>query len=223
MDLKKEIGYYFFASNRRKLLDKLLFANQHLYHGVVLDIGGRDRGKFQSPKDKVEKWITADIEATRQPDIVLDVCDMQSIETESIDVVNALELFEHVERPEEGLQECARVLKKNGTFILSMPFLSPIHGDPSDFQRWTSHKIKKVLSTYDLHIQSMSTMGYFFTVLTDTIKVGMGSTPFIRHLRFILYPFLDMVTRLDALHSVQNHNTLNKYTTGYFVVATKKE
>jgi len=43
---------------------------------VVLDIGGRNRGKFIKPKDKVEKWIFADIESKHKPDIVVDVCDI---------------------------------------------------------------------------------------------------------------------------------------------------
>ncbi|MCK5039975.1 MAG: methyltransferase domain-containing protein [Candidatus Aenigmarchaeota archaeon] len=37
---------------------------------------------------------------------------MNKIKTQSIDVVNAIELFEHVEYPEKGLKECHRVLKK---------------------------------------------------------------------------------------------------------------
>lgn len=221
MNLKKALGYYFFASNRRKLLDQLLFANQHLYHGVVLDIGGRDRGRFRSPKKQVEKWIIADIEADRQPDIVLDVSAMSDVETESVDVINALELFEHVEEPEKGLGECARVLKRNGVLILSMPFLFPIHGDPNDFQRWTPHKIMKELSACRLSVEEMRPMGYFFTVLTDNVKTGLQSIPVIRYLGYILYPLLDLIAQLDRLDAVRQHSHLSRYTTGYFVVAKK--
>ena len=70
------IKYYFWATYRRKLLDKLLEENKSYYKGIVLDIGGRDRGKFKKPKDKVEKWIFADTEDRHQPDIVLDVSEV---------------------------------------------------------------------------------------------------------------------------------------------------
>jgi len=136
----KDIKYYFGASYRRKILDRLLEQNKYYYKGIVLDIGGRDRGKFKKPKDEVEKWIFADIEQKHKPDIILNVEDMNNIVTESIDVINAVELFEHVENIEKGLNECYRVLKKNGTMILSAPFLYPIHADPCDFQRWTKEK-----------------------------------------------------------------------------------
>lgn len=39
---------------------------------------------------------------------------MRDIKNESVDVINAIELFEHVEKNEEGLKERYRVLKKMG-------------------------------------------------------------------------------------------------------------
>lgn len=114
MNLKKSLGYYYLASYRRKILDRLLSKHAHLYHGIVIDIGGRDRGKFRSPKDTVEKWMVADIEASRNPDIVLDVCNMHDIGKGSIDVVNALELFEHVEDPAKGLRNAIERSRMKG-------------------------------------------------------------------------------------------------------------
>jgi len=131
----ENIKYYFWATYRRKLLDKFLEENESHYKGIVLDVGGRDRGKFKKPKDEVEKWIFADIEDKYQPDIILDVSNMNEIKDESVDVINAIELFEHVEDIEKGLRECHRVLKNDGIMILSVPFLYPIHADPFDFQR----------------------------------------------------------------------------------------
>ena len=118
----KKIRYYFWASYRRRLLDKLQNKYSFLYKGIVLDIGGRDRGMFKKPKDKVEKWIFADIESKHNPDIILDVADMNSFSNNSIDFINAIELFEHVKNIEKGLEECYRVLKKDGIMFISAPF-----------------------------------------------------------------------------------------------------
>ncbi len=109
-EFKKAISYYFWATYRRKILDRLLEEDKHYYKGIVLDIGGRDRGRFEKPKDKVEKWVFADIEEKHKPDIVLDITDMVSINDKSIDVINAIETLEHVEKPERALSECHRVL-----------------------------------------------------------------------------------------------------------------
>lgn len=56
-----DYNYQKWASYRRKMLDYLQDYYKYLYKGVVLDIGGRDRGKFKKPKEKVKDWIFADI------------------------------------------------------------------------------------------------------------------------------------------------------------------
>lgn len=218
-----KLGYYFFASYRRKLIDKLQEKHKHLYKGIVLDIGGRDRGLFKSPKDKVEKWITTDIESSRNPDMVLDVAKMDTLENESVDVINAIELFEHVEKIDKGIDECVRVLKKDGTMIISVPFLFPVHADPHDFQRWTDNKWKNALSERGLSIETFEIMGAYFTVLGDSLKALFESfPPLVRHLQIIFYPFLDLLVSFDKTSAIKNHKRLGKYHGGYFIIAKKQ-
>ena len=189
---------------------------------MVLDIGGRDRGRFKKPKDKVNKWIFADIEKKHNPDIVLDVADMSEIESESIDVVNAIELFEHVENIEQGLRECYRILKKGEVIILSVPFLNPIHNDPFDFQRWTEHKWKKELKKTGFRIEKFEIMGRYFTVIMDMKKALIKRFPFgIRHFFKLFYPIMDLFVELDNTKWVKNNLKLNKFHGGYFIILRK--
>jgi SAM-dependent methyltransferase len=221
-NLKHSVYYYFSATYRRKKLDKLLEKNKHYYKGIVLDIGGRNRGKFEKPKDRVEKWIFADINKKYNPDIVLDVCDMNQIQDENIDVINVLELFEHVKSPVRGLKECYRVLKKNGIMILSVPFLSSIHSDPHDFQRWTEEKWKKVLLEIGFKIENIEIMGRYFTVAMDMKKTFIGSLPFgIRHFFKFFYPLMDLIAKIDSTEWVKNDQKLNKFHGGYFMILKK--
>ena len=71
--MNKSLKYYFWATYHRKKLDELQEKHKRVYKGIVLDIGGRDRGKFIKPKNNVKKWIFADIEKKHNPDLVLDV------------------------------------------------------------------------------------------------------------------------------------------------------
>ena len=221
--IKKNISYYFWASYRRKMLDNLQEKYRDLYRGVVLDIGGRDRGKFRKPKNKVEKWIFADINKKHNPDILLDVANMKQIKNNSIDVVNAIELFEHVEKIEQGLKECYRVLKKNGTMILSVPFLYPIHADPYDFQRWTKRKWKLELKKVGFKIQKIEIMGRFFTVSMEYQKLFIKSFPkkISKFLKLINYPLMDLITKLDNFKLVRNNQILSGFHGGYFIIAQK--
>ncbi len=214
--------YYFWATRRRKNLDYLQQKYRALYHGTVLDVGGRDRGAFQKPRKKVKKWIFLDIEKKHHPDIVADVADMKTVASESIDVVNAIELFEHVEKIEDGLKECCRVLKKNGLMIVSVPFLYPIHSDPYDYQRWTEEKWRQTLARLKLKIEVFVITGFFFTSMTDMIKLFCLSLPrAARYASFLFFPILDAFAHLDRAYFIKNNKILNKFHNGYFVVAKK--
>jgi len=218
----ERIKYYFGASYQRKALDALLEQHKHYYKGIVLDIGGRDRGKFQKPKDKVEKWIFADIESGHNPDIVLDVAKMDGIESKSIDVINAIELFEHVENPEKSLAECHRVLKEGGMIILSVPFLFPVHGDPYDFQRWTDKKWKEELLKAGFAIEKFEIMGRYFTVMMEMAKVLIRQFPLgLSYLFIPAYPMLDLVAALDSHKCVKHNQKLANYHQGYFIICRK--
>ena len=218
----KYLKYYFGTSYRRKILDSLLEDNKHYYKGIVLDIGGRDRGKFKKPKDKVEKWIFADMVNKHSPDIILDVADMSQIQNGSINTINATELFEHVRNPEKGLKECYRILKENGAIILSAPFLYPVHNDPYDFQRWTEQKWKDKLQNLGFRIEVFKIMGRYFTVVMDMKKVLIENLPFgISHFLKLFYPLMDLLAKLDDTAYVKNNLRLSNYHQGYFIICKK--
>lgn len=221
--MTENIIYYFWASYHRKILDRLLGQNKHYYQGLVLDIGGRNRGKFKKPKDKVEKWIVADIKTRHQPDIILDVCNMNKIKDGAVDVVNATELFEHIENPQKGLEECYRILKKDGLMILSTPFLYPIHPDPHDFQRWTERKWKRELKEIGFEIQKFVIMGRYFTVWADLEKALVKSLPnILRWTCYLVYPLYDLLVKIDNLSCIKKHPYLGKFHGGYFIIAKKQ-
>ncbi len=205
------------------MLDKLLVSHEGFYRGRVMDIGGKDRGAFIKPRHKVDEWFVVDIASSNEPDLLADVCDLSELNDEQFDVVNATELFEHVSDPEQGLRECVRVLKTGGTMIISMPFLFPIHADPSDFQRWTEHKWRQEAAAVGLEIEELIPMGRYFTVSMEMWKTFVRIVPIrpVRWFCYLAYPLCDTLTRLDRLRFVQN-STLGNYTTGYYIVARKR-
>ncbi|MBU0612607.1 class I SAM-dependent methyltransferase [Patescibacteria group bacterium] len=218
----KNVNYYFWATYRRKSIDRILKENIHFYNGFVLDIGGRKRGQFKEPMGKVKKWIYTDINKKHKPDLVLDVSHMDTIKSESVDVINAIELFEHVKRIEDGLKECYRVLKNGGTIIICVPFLYPVHADPNDFQRWTEDKWKNELVKVGFQISKIVIMGRYFTVLMDMKKELIKLLPFpIKHFFYLFYPLMDLAVKLDNSKWVKKNKRLMKYHSGYYIVANK--
>jgi SAM-dependent methyltransferase len=216
------IMYWYQATCRRRFLDRWLGRHQHLFRGTVLDIGGRDRGRFRKPKGQVQKWIFADIEAAHHPDVVLDVTRMQAIHDTSIDVVLAMELFEHVNDVNKGLEECYRVLKPGGACIISAPFLYPIHGDPMDFQRWTEQKWQTHLTKSGFTVERIDVTGRYFMVLGDMLRDGIKTLP--RFVRILFLPWLFLTAGLvwlDDFPWVRRSPRLGRYHAGYCIIARR--
>lgn len=64
---------------------------------------------------------------------------------DSFDCLVANQVFEHVFNPSVFLKEANRVLKPNGHFLLTCPFIWDEHEQPFDYARYSSFGLKHVL------------------------------------------------------------------------------
>jgi len=212
-------------SYHRQILIDLIYKNRSYYNGIVLDIGGRERNIFKILKKKVDKWIIVDLDKKHKPDLILDVSNMKEIDTSSIDVINAIELFEHVKLIKKAIKECYRILKNNGYLICSVPFLFYIHGAPNDYQRWTYLKWNQELKSAGFRIEKFIIMGRYFTHLTDTIKIFMNYLKnynlFGKLLSFFIWPLIKNLSEIDKKEFVRKDPVLGSHHTGYFIIAQK--
>lgn len=61
------------------------------------------------------------------------------------DLVFSSQVLEHVPDDAAVLAECARVLRTGGELVLSVPFYWPLHEEPHDHRRFTSHGLQRAL------------------------------------------------------------------------------
>lgn len=220
--LKTKIIYYFWATYRRKSLDYLQEKYRGIYRGIVFDIGGRDRGKFVKPKKEVEKWVFVDLIKDHNPDLVMDIANMDQASDNSVDVIACMEVLAHVEKIEKALDECSRILKKNGNLVFSVPCMHPVINDPTDFQRWTEMKWHKELTTRGFQVTILESTGGFFTLLGDMGVSLVKTLPTaLRYFGYLFYPLLDGIVALDKTRFARKP-LLSRYITGYFIIAEKK-
>ena len=210
-----------FRSCRRMYLDSDLEGAHEYMKNIVLDIGGgRKRGWFKRPDDV--QWIILDINRELSPSIMADAQKLP-VKSGTIDCVKCTELLEHVEYPEIVIKEITRVLKSSGTLILSVPFNFGIHGDPYDFQRFTDYKLNKMLES-DFEIRTIEKQGLYFTVLCYMVKQNILNIK--SRLRWLLYwtlPLIDLLVKLDQTNFVKKSKFMSSFTTGFFVIAIKKD
>lgn len=216
----KKLNYYIFASYRRKMLDEALKKNSNYFKGKILDIGGGKKdGIFLKPR--THEWIIVDIDKKSKPDIVASV-EKLPFKNNTFDVVKATELFEHVENLEKGFSECSRVLKGGGSFIISTPFMYPLHSDPYDFQRITVTKLESMLKKNKFKIKTFEEQGYYFTLTTESVRALIINCPFfIRYFLYLFLPILDIIKSFDSFKIIKNSKFFKNYVGGYFVIAEK--
>lgn len=212
-------------TTRRQLLDKYLEDARKYMKGRVLDVGGKKeskRGNFRPPLEQVDKWEYLNVDETTNPDYCCSAEDIP-LEPNSIDTVLLVEVLEHVESPKAVLREISRILKPGGKLILSMPFIYPIHPDPSDFQRYTDSKLQKLLNLNGIKIIEMRPMGYYFTVLADILYLGIkkSASRLLRRLCLVLFYIIKPF--LFKLDNGKKSRDYKGFTTGFFVVGEKLE
>lgn len=79
-----------------------------------------------------------------------EIADARGLQFENkwFDVVIAIEVFEHLHTPIRAINECHRVLSKEGLLLVSIPFMFHVHGDPDDYQRYTRSGLAKLTSDF---------------------------------------------------------------------------
>jgi len=194
------------------------------FTGRVLDVGGnrKRRGSFRIPYSEVECWELVNIDPSAEPDYC---CSAEAIPVApcSYDYVVITEVLEHLESPEAALSECHRVLKHEGTILISMPFLFPVHADPYDYQRWTADKLVMALKNCGFSNISVEPMGNLLAVMHDLLHVALVSSSrntrslSKRILKKLVLPPLFWAGRRDK----DSKNSKQAITTGWFVTASK--
>ena len=203
-----------FITFRRYYLDKVLISTS--FYGKVLDVGGKKdnkRGIFRPPLDTVVSWEYLNIDESTNPDYSCSA-DNIPVDDNTFDIIILAEVVEHLENPIDALQECYRVLKKDGRIITTIPFLNALHADPYDFQRWTDVKIENELSKIGFKNISIKPMGGKAAVIYDLLNFSQTPTSFKTR---IFRKILQMISSIFKILDKPNRFI----TTGYFIEAKK--
>jgi SAM-dependent methyltransferase len=211
-------------SYRRFLLDRALETAAPLKRGTVVDLGGKrmqKRGEFRPPEGQAERWIYVNLARQTGPDLVADAGAVP-LRAESADCVICTEVLEHLADPAACVREAHRLLRPRGVMIASVPFLYPIHGDPSDYQRFTADGLRRLFSTFGA--VTITPMGGFPGTLGMLLELGVSDGPApslgARIGRRLALGVARALCRQDLRRTGLSRDTLH-HTTGYFTVGVK--
>lgn len=213
------------SSFRRYHLNKNLYNQKHYLKSKIIDIGGyKNNDRYKKNIFVNKKIVYLNIDSKFSPDY-LENFENNTISSELYDTVLMLETIEYFSNPHHALKEVSRILKKDGYFILSYPFLNPQHGDyENDLYRFSESFIKKFINEnkfFDLVMIKRD--GSIFAVIYDIFRnniLAIKKKVIIRFLFLnLLRIFKPIFYLLDSLCDKFNYSTY----TGIFVILKKNK
>jgi SAM-dependent methyltransferase len=139
------------------------------FHGDILDFGCGTK-PYEALFTNANSYVGVDIEVSghchkdSKVDFFYDG-NLLPFPDDSFDCVVCFEVLEHVFNIDKVCSEISRVLKPNGLFLGTLPFVWEEHEEPYDCARYTSFGIKNIFSRNNLHVvELLKSTTYVLTV-----------------------------------------------------------
>lgn len=194
--------------------------------GSILDLGSKSSGSsyYKYIKIEDESNITFTDLCAGEGVTMVDVEEKLPFEDNSFDIVLAFHLFEHVYKYQVSVSEVYRILKPQGKFIVSMPFMHKYHADPADYFRMTDEAVVRVWEEGGLQCESVEYVGEGIYTYFLTTMVRFRSDLYLsRMMQGLMYLIASPVDRIiNRLQNKKNNKTTaQQYALEHVVVFTK--
>jgi len=123
--------------------------------GRMLNAGCGTRDISEFLRDHGVTEVTRYDIASNDPDVVIGPIESMPFAADSFDSALCNAVLEHVEDAERGIRELARVVRKGGYLVVTVPFLQPYHPTPGDFRRYTADGLAQLGRNAGLEVIDM--------------------------------------------------------------------
>lgn len=198
----------------RSAILKALKENLNNFSGNLLDIGcGKMPYKnYILQNSSVTKYSGLDIanaleyDVSVKPDFTWDGITMP-FENEQFETAFATEVLEHCPKPEIILKEVNRVLKIDGCFFFTVPFLWPLHEVPHDEFRYTPFSLKRLLGESGFENIELNATGGWHASMAQMLGLWVRRAPLTnrrrKFLSLFLKPVIKYLIKIDRYSKVE--------------------
>jgi len=208
--------------------DSYLNKYSSYYKGALYDLGCGEAPFKDFFLQYVDSYTGVDWTKTlhnSQADVVSDLNKKIELEDGIADTLISLSVMEHLCEPQVFLNESYRILKKDGYFVLQVPWQWWIHEAPHDYFRYTPYGLKYMFEKAGFQEINIEATSGFFT--TWILKMNYFSLNFIRGpkpIRWIIKGIFNVIWYLSQKASPYLDKLDKNWqaeTQGYFVLARK--
>jgi len=199
--------------------------NEHA-KGNLIDLGCGNRPYQHLLQGKINAYTGCDFVQNSKQSVDL-ICDVTRVPLpdESFDTCLSTQVLEHIPDPDALIREACRLLKPGGVLILSAPLYWPEHGEPYDYNRFTSFGLTERLSRLGFaNIRIIANGGAWATAGQSFAHAFMYSSSrsfLFRLLRFLFYR-LQLIRVSNRIISYMDKKDYNPVNTMNYVVTAQK-
>jgi 2-polyprenyl-3-methyl-5-hydroxy-6-metoxy-1,4-benzoquinol methylase len=215
------IHLYFLMKDIKEALDK--YAKKKL---LDLGCGNKPYKEWYGPLTE----SSTGCDAVQSSENVVDtICLANELpyQNESFDTVFSTQVLEHVFDQQQMINEAARVLKKDGSLILSVPFTWELHEEPYDFFRITKYGLKEMFEKSGFEIDYIKANGGKWAAMFQMMINTVYSTFKYKTVKAKFLKIIFLELKLTWLINqfaiwVDKRHFDESWTLNYIVVAKKK-
>jgi len=209
--------------------DKFLDEYSKFIKGDLYDLGCGEAPYKEYFLQFSDKYIGVDWTSTihnSKADVVSDLNKKIRLDDDCATTLISLSVLEHLNEPQQFLNESYRILKKDGYFILQVPWQWHIHEAPYDYFRYTPYGLKYLFNKAGFKDIKIVPQSGFFSA--RVLKFNYFTVRLIYKLpRYIMYPLAALICPLWIIGQVISpyldklDNDWDRETVGFIVVAHK--
>lgn len=149
-------------------------------HGRLLDLGCGNVPLYGIYRPLASEITCVDWDnsthSLRHVDMTADLNRPLELPSAMFDTVVLTDVLEHIAEPRTLLTEIRRLLVPGGVLIGTVPFMYKLHEEPYDYQRFTSHALRRMASQSGFTVQVLEPYGQGTDVLFDVLaKILAGA------------------------------------------------
>jgi SAM-dependent methyltransferase len=203
----------------RRLQDHL-FEHCRLLNGSMLDLGCGNR-PYRAWLTNILTYTPYDLDPRFSKPAVVGTAARLPFRSYTFDSVLCTQVLEHVPTPWETVAEISRVMKSDGTLLLSVPQAWRLHEEPHDYYRYTKFGLKYLVESAGMTLEKILPQGgvwvHVGTSLVNHIWVNPVHRKTVAWVTRVIATFLINQFCEKAEKSSRNHAD----TCNYLLVAKK--